>query len=179
MSSQQQSEHSQHLKKIDKVVIRAVEPDDFIGIKEIYEQPGAYYGTLQMPYPSAQTWQERLAHTSPGASNLVACIDGRTVGNIGLYPDNNLRRRHVAYLGMGVHDEFVGRGIGQRLMDAVIDLADNWINLQRLELTVYTDNERAIRLYERMGFVREGVLRRYAFRDGEYVDALSMARLKA
>lgn len=174
MSSQQQSNNSAPL---DSIVIRSAEPDDFIGIKEIYEQRGAYYGTLQMPYPSAQTWQERLARTNPGAYNLVACINDRAVGNIGLYPENYARRRHVAVLGMGVHDEFVGRGIGQRLMEAVIDIADNWINLQRLELTVYTDNARAIRLYERLGFLREGVLRRYAFRDGEYVDAMTMARL--
>ena len=48
----------------------------------------------------------------------------------------------------------------------------------RLELEVYVDNEPAIRLYERFGFVREGTMRQYAFRDGVYVDAYLMARLR-
>ena len=64
------------------------------------------------------------------------------------------------------------------MMHAGIDLADKWLNLTRLELEVYADNEAAIRLYERFGFEHEGVLRRHAFRNGEYVDAIMMARLR-
>ena len=64
------------------------------------------------------------------------------------------------------------------LMEAALDIADNWANLTRVELTVYTDNVRAINLYRRTGFEEEGVLRRYAFRNGEFVDALTMARLR-
>jgi putative acetyltransferase len=59
-----------------------------------------------------------------------------------------------------------------------MDLADNWLNLRRLELEVYTDNEPAIRLYERFGFEREGTLRQHAFRAGRYVDSYLMARLR-
>lgn len=44
---------------------------------------------------------------------------------------------------------------------------------------MYTDNDRAIRLYKRCGFEQEGVLRKYAFRDGGYIDALTMARFKS
>ena len=79
---------------------------------------------------------------------------------------------------MSVHDEWQGKGIGKSLMDAGLDLADNWLNLTRLELEVYTDNEPAIRLYERFGFEREGRLRQHAFRDGRYVDSYMMARLR-
>jgi len=61
---------------------------------------------------------------------------------------------------------------------AEIDLADRWLNLTRLELTVYADNEPAIRLYRRAGFRVEGTLRRFAWRAGEYADALYMARLR-
>jgi putative acetyltransferase len=57
-------------------------------------------------------------------------------------------------------------------------MADRWLNLVRLELEVYTDNEAAIRLYERFGFEREGTMRQYAFRDGLYVDAYAMARIR-
>jgi L-phenylalanine/L-methionine N-acetyltransferase len=45
-------------------------------------------------------------------------------------------------------------------------------------LEVYTDNEPAVRLYKKFGFSVEGTLRRYAFRDGRFVDAYMMARLR-
>ena len=47
-----------------------------------------------------------------------------------------------------------------------------------IELTVSADNTRAISLYERFGFVREGRHQDFAMRDGAYVDALAMARMK-
>ena len=62
-------------------------------------------------------------------------------------------------------------------MGAALDLADNWLELTRVELTVYTDNAAGIALYEKFGFEKEGTHRRYAFRDGGYVDAYSMARV--
>ena len=63
-------------------------------------------------------------------------------------------------------------------MEAAIELADKWLNLVRLELTVYTDNEPAIKLYQKFGFKIEGTLERYAFQEGNYVNAYSMARIK-
>jgi L-phenylalanine/L-methionine N-acetyltransferase len=80
---------------------------------------------------------------------------------------------------MAVRDDWQGRGVGTALMEAALDLADNWLNLTRIELNVYTDNEIGIALYERFGFEIEGTHRRYAFRNGEYVDAYSMARVRA
>jgi putative acetyltransferase len=52
------------------------------------------------------------------------------------------------------------------------------MNVQRVELTVYADNQAAIGLYRKLGFETEGLLRQYAVRDGVLVDALAMARLR-
>ena len=79
---------------------------------------------------------------------------------------------------MAVRDDWQGKGVGTALMEAALDLADNWLNLMRIELHVYVDNAGGIALYEKFGFEVEGTHRRFAFRDGEYVDAYSMARLK-
>jgi putative acetyltransferase len=81
-------------------------------------------------------------------------------------------------IGMGVHDAWQGKGVGTALMKAAIDLADNWLNLHRLELEVYVDNEAAIQLYRRFGFTVEGTLVDWSFRDGEYVDAYAMGRIR-
>jgi putative acetyltransferase len=64
------------------------------------------------------------------------------------------------------------------LLAAALDVADNWMNLHRVELTVFADNEAAQNLYRKFGFEVEGRLRDYAVRDGKYVDTVSMARLR-
>ena len=73
----------------------------------------------------------------------------------------------------------IGRAkwVGSALMRAALELADGWLELTRLELTVYTDNLPALKLYEKFGFVLEGTHRQYAFRDGASVDAYALARL--
>jgi len=64
------------------------------------------------------------------------------------------------------------------LIAAMVDLADNWLGLRRIELSVYTDNAPAIHLYGKFGFVIEGTARQFALRNGVYVDAHMMARLR-
>jgi len=72
----------------------------------------------------------------------------------------------------------VGQGAGAALMAALLDQADSWLGLKRVELCVFADNVRAISLFERFGFEREGLFRAYAYREGRFVDSLAMARLK-
>jgi len=155
------------------------EADDCSALYDMFTSPNVFAGTLQLPYPSREYWRQRITDTDSGTYNLVAVVDGRVVGmlSIGTFPKRP-RRRHAGIIGISVHDEWQGKGVGAALMRAGIDLADNWLNLMRLELEVYTDNEAAIRLYEKFGFSHEGILRQHAFRDGEYVDSAMMARLR-
>ena len=159
------------------ILIRAQEPGDLPDLTEAWNQPRAYARTLQLPYTSLDSRQKRAAATPPSVTRLVAVIEAKVIGAIGLERFEN-RRSHAGYIGMAVHDAYAGRGAGTALMAAVIDLADNWLQLKRLELGVYADNARAIALYERFGFEREGLYRAYAWRDGEYVDSIAMARLR-
>ena len=161
-----------------EVRVRAREPRDTEAVAEIFACPGVMAGTLQLPLRSVESVRERLAHQGQGVHSLVAEVEGRVVGTLGLHVEANPRRRHCAGLGMAVHDGFQGCGVGTALLAAALDLADNWLGLRRIELSVYPDNERAIRLYERFGFAAEGTARDYAFRGGAYVDALMMARLR-
>ncbi|MBA3542699.1 MAG: GNAT family N-acetyltransferase [Deltaproteobacteria bacterium] len=64
------------------------------------------------------------------------------------------------------------------MLGAVIELADNWYGLARLELTVFTDNAPAIGLYRKFGFEVEGTLRAYVLKRGVLADALTMARIR-
>ena len=161
------------------IQIRSIEPGDLPALTEAWNQPRFIWGTLQLPHTSLDARQKRHANAAPNMVHLVAVIDGKAIGSASLHPAENVRRAHSASLGMGVHDAYAGRGAGRALLSALLDRADRWMNLRRVELTVWTDNHRAIALYERAGFEREGVLRDYAFRDGTYVDAYTMARIRA
>ena len=160
------------------VTIRAAEPDDADDLALLFNAPGVVAGTLQLPFQSVEQRRERLEQPPPGTHNLVAVVDERVVGMLGLHVPQAPRRSHTASFGMAVHDDFQGQGIGSALMQAMLDLADNWLGLERLELFVYTDNQVAIHLYEKFGFQIEGTARGYALRAGQYVDAYMMARLR-
>ena len=164
---------------IEGLKIRRAEADDDVQVSEIFASAKVYADTLQVPYPSREYWRRRLTENAESAHNLVAIVDNRIVGMVNVYTfPHRPRRRHVGAIGICVHEDWQGKGVGKELMRAMIDLADNWLNLTRLELEVYADNEAAIRLYERFGFEVEGTLRQHAFRDGRYVDSKMMGRLR-
>ena len=161
-------------------IIRRAQADDYEAICKVFEGPKAIAGTLQLPFPSVDVWRKRLAEPAEGSFSLLACVENEVVGQLGLHTFPNLpRRRHVGQLGMAVRDDWQGRGAGSALLRAAVDFADQWLNLSRLELDVYTDNQPAIALYKKFGFVIEGTHHRFAYRDGGYVDAYMMARLRA
>jgi putative acetyltransferase len=163
------------------VTIRRATARDAAAYARIMGDPAVYSGLLQLPYADEEGWRTRLAENSaPGRIDLplVAELHGEVVGSAWLHPVGPaVRRRHAMMLGICVAKAAQGKGIGNALMQALVDYADNWAGVLRIELTVYPDNARAIALYEKFGFEIEGTHRGYALRDGVYVDAYAMARL--
>ena len=161
----------------DRTTIRAVNSEDYQDIYELSTFPSVVRETLQLPYVSLDKRKDWLSNMSPDEYMLVAEVDGKVVGSIGIRGGKD-RLAHVAGLGMSVRDDYQNRGIGTALMRAILDMTDNWLNIRRVELDVYTDNLRAVHLYKKLGFEIEGVREILPSRDGEYVDAYHMARLK-
>jgi putative acetyltransferase len=165
---------------IESLKIRRAEADDCDALYEMFAAPTVYSSTLQVPYPSREYWRRRLSENTDSVYRLVAIVEDRIVGMVDVttFPYRP-RRKHAGAIGISVREDWQGKGIGKELMRAIVDLADNWLNLTRLELEVYADNEAAIRLYERFGFEVEGRLRQHAFRDGQFVDSIVMGRIRA
>ncbi len=158
--------------------IRHSEPSDAEALHRVFTAPRAVWGTLQLPYASVEMYRKRNAERPEGNYQLVALAEGDIVGAAGLHTVANMRLRHAGSIGMAVRDDWQGKGVGSALMRELLSLADNWLNLKRVELEVYTDNPAAIALYTKFGFEYEGTKRAYAFREGQYVDAHMMARLR-
>lgn len=160
--------------------VRAAEPSDYEAIRDTMMQPKAQANTLQVPLTSLEVFKKRAAELPATDHILVAELDGRIVGNCGLIGyGRHVRRKHAVSFGISVHDDFVGKGVGSALMAAALDLADNWLNYTRIELEVFADNADAIALYKKFGFEIEGTHKAYAFRNGEFADVFSMARVKS
>jgi len=161
--------------------IRRAVPSDAPAFVEMMGDPEIFSSLLQLPYPAEERWRQLLQdQAAPGKTDLhlVAERDGKLLGSAGLHPAGmSLRRRHAMSLGISVVVEEQGRGVGSALLTALLDYADNWGQVLRIELTAYADNDRALRLYERLGFEREGLFKAYALRNGRYVDTIAMARL--
>ncbi|NML42358.1 GNAT family N-acetyltransferase [Ramlibacter sp. G-1-2-2] len=161
-----------------EITIRSMEPEDALAVSALLGSVGAFEGTLQMPDIPVASRVETLQRNEPGSCRLVALAGGEIVGMAGLHVlQPTLRRSHVRLLGIAIAAPWQGRGIGQQLIERLLAWADNWAHVLRVELTVHVDNERAIALYRRLGFVEEGRHRGYALKHGRYVDALTMARL--
>jgi L-phenylalanine/L-methionine N-acetyltransferase len=162
------------------ITIRRVTTKDAAALAKLMSDPAVFGGLLQVPYPTEERWAAQLAGTGAADKadlSLVAELNGEVVASAGLYAAGPaLRRRHVMGLGISVAQAAQGQGVGSALMTALCDYADRWLNTLRIELTVYTDNEVALRLYRRFGFEIEGRFKGYAMRDGRYVDAYAMAR---
>jgi putative acetyltransferase len=161
--------------------IRAMRMDDLADFVETMSQPRAVWGTLQLPFATVEKRRAFLERVLSDANALMlaAEVSGRVVGNLGLHwRGDHPRRKHAAKLGMSVHDDYAGRGIGTALVREALNMADNWLQITRVELDVFVDNEPALALYRKFGFEIEGTFRNFAFRDGEFVDCHAMARLR-
>jgi putative acetyltransferase len=154
--------------------IKAADADD---IASIYAHESVIINTGQIPHRDAAFWQNFYKSRDPGGVELVCEVEGRAVGHLGLIMNHTPRRKHVATFGISVHPDFQGRGVGNALMTEMLNMADNWLNLMRVELSVASDNERAMRLYNKHGFVVEGEARYDIFSAGRYFSSTHMARL--
>jgi putative acetyltransferase len=161
---------------VNDPVIRMMEARDLPQLPPLYVDLEVYSNTLQLPYPAPeQVWRDIMVR--PGHTSLVAVRGDEVLGHSGIDVSQRLRRRHVATFGIAVKASARRQGVATALVGAALDMCENWSNITRTELQVYTDNTAAIALYAKFGFTIEGTHRQYAIRNGTLVDAHCMARL--
>lgn len=106
---------------------------------------------------------------------FYAVLKDRVIGWCDIAPSKNPRLSHRGSLGMGILREFRGNGIGSKLMAAALKKAKTF-GFEKVELQVYTRNKNAIKLYQKFGFKKEGVIQHYRKLNGQYFDAILMAK---
>jgi putative acetyltransferase len=158
------------------LLFRPVRLSDAEDINEMRRQQEIRANTLALPTETIAFTESFLGKMGNDDHILVAEIEGKVVGMVGIHLLKSARQRHSAFFGMMVRTEYQGLGIGKRLMENILNLADNWLMLVRIELEVTTDNERSITLYQSFGFEIEGQKKYAIIKDGKYADLLVMAR---
>lgn len=160
--------------------IRPVRIEDAAAVNEIRRMDGVRENILGIISERLTRSEDFIKGLSENDHLLVAEVEEKdmkkVVGMIGMNVNRNPRLRHSASIGIMVHTDYQGKGIGTALFKKVIDLADNWLMLVRLELTVFVENDRAVKFYKSLGFQIEGTKKYGAVRNGQYADEYLMAR---
>jgi RimJ/RimL family protein N-acetyltransferase len=120
---------------------------------------------------TAQSYAARLGTHDSHAFTLGAFLDDRLVGAVTCEHDARVKVQHIGHIiGMMVHTDDQGRGVGRALLDALIERASADPELHLLTLNVTAGNEAAERLYGRSGFVHYGTLPRAIRVGGRFFD---------
>lgn len=166
--------------KVEDIIIRPVKVEDAPHLNELRRMKGIQeniYGlTSERIYSAVNFIQNLTAYDHMFIAEMVQGNNTVMVGTGRLDVDKRPRLKHCGHIGIMVHTDHQGLGIGRKLMDTLLDLADNWLMLVRVELEVFSDNDKAIKLYKSLDFVEEGVRKYAAVRNGEYCDILLLAR---
>ena len=159
------------------ITIRPVREEDAPAVWAIARQEGVIETILTLPSDRLQQRAERLKGLTSDDHWFVAEVEGAVVGLAGLHVGAG-RLRHSGHIFLFVAREYQGRGIGGQMLETLLDVADNWLLLRRIELTVFAENTRAKALYERHGFVVEGLRKMSVISAGALHDEYLMARYR-
>lgn len=124
-------------------------------------------GEFGLSLAEEEAFLQKVA-TSRNELYIVGSLNGSIVSSLTFSAGERPRDRHRGEFGISVRKEYWGLGIASLMLDRLLDWARSTQTISKINLRVRVDNERAIRLYERKGFVREGMISREAFIRGEY-----------
>ncbi len=166
----------------DRIRLRAVEKEDIDKFMQWVNDPEVT-GNLQFVFPMSRVqeeqWVERAASGDDPTDRvfIIEKLDGSYLGNLGLHDIDRRVGKAVVGIVIGEKDEW-GKGYGTEALRTILQFSFDTLNLQKVDLTVLADNERAQRAYEKCGFEVVGRLPRHEYRDGKYVDVLVMSVLR-
>ena len=145
------------------------------------EEVTRWHGPPNLPASRAQAEkfiEAALASGDAAKYYAIEALDGKLVGDCGLRAIDWKCRKAEFFITIG-EKSLWDKGFGTDALRIVIRLAFEKMNLNRLWLTALVDNPRAVRCYEKCGFVREGLLRQESYVDAKYRDVFMMALLRA
>ncbi|GKV56404.1 acetyltransferase [Sporosarcina sp. NCCP-2222] len=136
---------------------------------------------LDLPsFQETEAFVNEVILGSPDAKSymIVDQLSGQAIGITSLIHIDMKNRNAECIIDIGEKD-FHGKGYGREALTLLLDYAFREINLHRVALRVFSFNERAISLYEKIGFQHEGASREALFRNGQWHDVICMGILQS
>ena len=134
---------------------------------------------LFVNYQSQLKWIESLEKKSDSMYFIFEHKNGEIWQKVGIVRIDHIDFiNKTASVGGDIIKEFRGKGFAKEMFRLILDLCFNYLNLNRAWLLVLENNNIAIDLYNKIGFVKEGVQRQAVFRSGKYLDYIMMSILK-
>ena len=166
----------------EKVKLRAYEKEDIKKAQEFINDPEIkHLLTPTVPFPitlaDETKFIEGISAFKDEYSFAIETLDSLYIGGCGLNRVDWKNRSCIVGIFIG-DKSYWGKGYGTDAMNVLIKFIFDEMNLNRIQLNVYSYNERAIKSYEKSGFVKEGVLRQALYKGGAYHDEIIMSLLK-
>ena len=158
------------LERQDMLVINSWRND-----KDIIDQLGATFRYINQDVDDE--WFSNYMRSRDSAVRCSILADDTVIGLVSLTGINQLNQSAEFHIMIG-NAEYQGKGAGTFAVNEILNHAFNNLNLHRVELTVLTTNDRAMKLYEKSGFKREGMLRQVYYKNGSFADAYMYSILK-
>lgn len=165
----------------ERIDFRPIEPADEPLLRRWINDPAVRRGLCfrgPISEPREREWIQSLGKDQENyALGIVVRAEDRLIGTVGLHRIDPIARR--ATLGISIGERaYHNRGYGTEAVRLILRFGFEELNLHRVELSVLADNIRAIRCYQKVGFVQEGCRRDHYFRNGQYVDEYLFALLR-
>lgn len=167
----------------ERIRLAAINKDDIPVYASWYEDAGfSRYSDSTPAAPLSQAqWEARLEEQQKAEDGFLFAIrELEEDAMIGFVELDGIQWTHqTTWLGIGLGDRaYWGKGYGREAMELILKFAFHELNLHRVQLNVFSYNERAISLYRKLGFVQEGVMREYLSRDGQRYDMVMFGLLR-
>lgn len=164
------------------LTIRGQRSDDLEQLFGLMNTESLVVNSFELPYGAEDSFRDRYGNQPAGTHTLIAETSlpsgrKRIIGAAWLRTTSRRRRIHSGELTLVVHPDYQQTPDEAALLQAVLDFADNWLGLRRVEVVVYTVQTERVDVLEQHGFEREATMQRYAIRAGVYSDAYLLARL--
>jgi len=166
-----------------RIKMTAIGKTDLPAISVWYEDTSfsrMFDATPALPKSQAQLekWLEGVNKATDSYLFAIRPLEDETLLGF-LELDGILWPHQSGWLSIGLgNPKHWGQGLGREGMELALRFAFNELNLYRVQLTVFSYNDRAINLYEKLGFKREGVFREHIQRDGRRYDMILFGLLR-
>ena len=155
----------------EKIIIRKAKEEDakkIIEFTKLVRIESIFLGSHpDDTMPDLETEKKMLKESDNNKFWLVAILNDELIGMVTFNRNIKIKRKHRASFGMSVKKDYWGKKIGSRLMERMLEYAQNLDGLEKIELEVFSDNERGVALYKKYGFEEEGRIKKAFLVDGE------------